>query len=323
MISIETEYKFRVFFSVDLVGSTAFKFRTSLEENIDDSKHPWLAVFSNFYSDFPVLFRQYYEIIYTNMKSDGTEIVSWKAVGDELLFYADITKKYQIVELMRAFIQTINEYKKILKDKKLNLSLKGTAWTAGFPIINSEVYVGEDLDFIGPSIDTGFRLTKFSTTSRLYISVELAYILSLEAKHIEYNFPIIKNLYYDGEECLKGVLNNKPYPKIFIYVEEDILTQIYYDCIAKINRTLPIPTSTIIELVDNYIKFIDMELTLIIPFICNDAELNKIPSKIRQIFERRYSPEDLYHYDSEINKENEEDNIKEVEIPFPVMSHEA
>ncbi len=81
-------------------------------------------------------------------------------------------------------------------------------------------------DFIGTSIDCGFRLGKYSTLEKLVISVELATILLRDKTKMieELNIRIESNnikLYFDDEVELKGVLNEKKgtlkYPLIWLY----------------------------------------------------------------------------------------------------------
>ena len=65
-------------------------------------------------------------------------------------------------------------------------------------------------DFIGPQIDTGFRLKEFATPQKMIISVELAYmILKINQEGSE---SIINQLYYDGRKKLKGVDEKGGYP---------------------------------------------------------------------------------------------------------------
>jgi len=86
--------------------------------------------------------------------------------------------------------------------------VKGTGWLAGFPVMNS-VMPGDSVshfDFLGSSIDIGFRLSRFASPRKFIFSVELAYVLSAPGKLIENGFR------YHGKEILKGVLANRPYP---------------------------------------------------------------------------------------------------------------
>lgn len=65
------------------------------------------------------------------------------------------------------------------------------------------------VDVIGPSMDIGFRISKFASDRKFVVSVEIARILSENANnHL--------SIYVDGVEELKGVLNGIAYPIIWI-----------------------------------------------------------------------------------------------------------
>lgn len=157
-----------MFLSVDVVGSTAYKYRYQNQKEGTKDAQPWFETFRRFYETFQE------EIRFENI-TDYPELTKWKSLGDELLFFAPITKPQDAVILLRAFDKAIVSYRSNQKFSSEKLSLKGTAWLAGFPTIN--VRLTEPTDFIGPSIDAGFRISKFSTVSRLCISIELAYLV--------------------------------------------------------------------------------------------------------------------------------------------------
>lgn len=123
--------------------------------------------------------------------------------------------------------------------KSRGTQLKGTAWLAGFPINNAEVTLPTDdlllalklrcgldslpevlervaevlvrdvrRDYLGPSIDYGFRLGAFSTHRKVTISLDLAYILSHERVHSYFDFE------YHGRARLAGVLGGYATPII-------------------------------------------------------------------------------------------------------------
>jgi hypothetical protein len=69
-------------------------------------------------------------------------------------------------------------------------------------------------DFVGPSIDTGFRLTSWASPSRLIVSVDLAFLLT--GAYTRGLGPL--KLHLSGKDKLKGVVGNQPYPTIWIPV---------------------------------------------------------------------------------------------------------
>lgn len=247
--------KLRLFMSVDLVGSTRFK-------QTEGNHSVWLTVVTSFYREFDRLLRDAWGHCASNFdRADfrtGEAPHFWKANGDELLYAKVLSHHSEALATLHVFIAAVREYRRNLKAKWPRLSLKATAWLAGFPVINSEVIVaapgasvampgGTDplfenmslvdnwyrakkkgkqggyglLDFVGPSIDIGFRLTAHSTEQRMAISVDLALLLA----HAQ--FSLIKKDYsplkiiYSGGAVLKGVLEERPYPWFWIDARED------------------------------------------------------------------------------------------------------
>ena len=83
-----------------------------------------------------------------------------------------------------------------------SLRVKGTAWVAGFPVRNIELYIPKNMhknkaepecvrDFLGPSIDLGFRLSKKASEARLILSPSLAYLIASAAIERE-GFPVFQ-----------------------------------------------------------------------------------------------------------------------------------
>lgn len=68
-------------------------------------------------------------------------------------------------------------------------------------------------DFIGPSMDIGFRLKDFASPRRIAVSIELAYLLASAKDHDDDgDF----ELHLADAIPLKGVINRKPYPAFWI-----------------------------------------------------------------------------------------------------------
>jgi hypothetical protein len=221
----------RVFLSVDLAGSTAFK--DTHERNLKTSKSkkksepsahdiaigtrsgpPWADVFFNFYTGFVRVFDQK---LGEQTLPEELKPKLVKTIGDELLLKVEISRASDAVQIVRFFAKALPYYaRQNLSDHKL--LLKGTAWIAGFPINNYRVlfegdskHLGED--YIGPSIDTGFRIAKLSQPSKLVVSADLAVLLLTPESSLD--------LYYDGTESFRGVLGGRPYPVIWYRVDDD------------------------------------------------------------------------------------------------------
>jgi hypothetical protein len=125
--------------------------------------------------------------------------------------------------------------------------VKSTAWIGLFPAPNAEVFFRRgraqfraDLlddaqllqaelrdewyahrsrgditrDFVGPSIDTGFRLTSWATPRQFVVSVDLAFLLT--SSSIEPREPL--PLHFSGRAKLKGVIDDEPYPVLWLPV---------------------------------------------------------------------------------------------------------
>ncbi len=84
----------RLFLSVDVVGSTAFKHRKAL----DGESKPWLKFIHGFYTGFPEMcWRRVTEVqAEAPPKTLLAKPYLWKALGDELIFHGDgISSRFQ------------------------------------------------------------------------------------------------------------------------------------------------------------------------------------------------------------------------------------
>jgi hypothetical protein len=82
-------------------------------------------------------------------------------------------------------------------------------------------YEEGEVDFIGPDIDTGFRIAKLSTPRKFGLSVDLAWLIGHAM--INTNKSNKLDIYLDDKVSLKGVLDGKGYPFLFIDTEQNIL----------------------------------------------------------------------------------------------------
>lgn len=174
----------------------------------------------------------------------------WKSNGDELLFTFEVTDPHQLVNVLILWKKAVQRYREHLQ-RSSELDVKATAWTAGFPLMNTEVVFEEavntkihqgssalarqaalrrlwhtkkngrkglTLDFIGPSIDTGFRLSQLSTAEQMTISLDLAYCI---ARHTSADVQEELRMYYAGARPLKGVLGGRAYPVFWVFMGND------------------------------------------------------------------------------------------------------
>jgi len=192
----------RLFLSVDIVNSTALK-----QEFRHRPGESWIGVAHGFYTSFPSsLAAEISKAEPPNGNTISTAPEPWKALGDELIFVAEVLAMEDLPLLLNAFRTSIQTWNREFENK--GILIKGAAWLAGFPVQNSAI-VGDDedhLDFLGLSMDIGFRLGHHASPRKFVLSVELAYVLSvLESL-------LVSEMRYEGSEVLKGVLRDRPYP---------------------------------------------------------------------------------------------------------------
>lgn len=239
--------KLKLFLSVDVVGSTAFKQAQPhfSRQRLSSSGGPsnWLMFLSSFYKEFGNRLRlqlgQRLEVAGISEPAQVDAKVGtphlWKALGDELVFVLELKLESHLPIILDAFRHAINEEIDNVKagEHPLPISLKGSAWVAGFPVCNAEIPMiadpqdGDkngrvvDYDYAGPSMDIGFRISKFASPHRLVVSAEVAYLLTKPNSGGE----IIHHLHLEDPVELKGVLGGDEYPLFWI------------DCFKDIDRT--------------------------------------------------------------------------------------
>jgi hypothetical protein len=231
----------RVFFSVDLVGGTAFKNRESVEDLT--SARSWPNRFEGFFQEF---IRSFKERVVAARTGSAVEISPppqlWKINGDELLFtelvYEDHEQRHAALKSsLRSFVELVQETDERYIEK--GLGVRACVWTAGFPLRNKTVQVvqgGVNLiaggagrsdpdtgptspvpvtvnDYIGRDMDIGFRLAAVAPPARVVCSLDLA--------HFMMALPVQSGLtvWHVGWSPLKGVLNGQPYPLLWLQDE--------------------------------------------------------------------------------------------------------
>ena len=167
-------WTYRVFFSVDLHKSTDYK-RKILDKDSEEIAI-WAFTFESFFEDFSQRFFSEFE------KSTIKKPSIWKCLGDEIIFYVEITDSKDVYTYVTFLKNAIRGYNSISN----KLQCQGTVWGAGFPIRNREIQIpstdessSQKRDFIGIDMDLGFRLSKYAKPDYMIISLPVAYILSL------------------------------------------------------------------------------------------------------------------------------------------------
>lgn len=270
-------WELRLFCSADIVGSTAYKARKS-----PTAKPEWAATFSEFFRDFPDRVEQLYEELPEKFFPCQKKLSPWKFSGDEILFSVPIVNHREGLTHVWAFKQAVASFPATQwKAKETPLDLKATGWIAGFPVTNRKVRIPGSsgaVDFIGPSIDSGFRLTRFSTPRKFILSAALA-LLVLDGIHsCEPDSESKPHLFLDAVEPLKGVIDGKPYPIVFYDMNDG--AEDAEEMLLGIKRHHDHD-----KLTDYLRKFLDDTPRLIRPFIEGDTHLkyNHIPPEISKL----------------------------------------
>lgn len=244
-----TETQIRLFLSVDISGSTDLKnaknymnllsryndlrkihsriVSSNLNNNqcdeVDDSiifeileneELDWITIIKNTFLDFHNMFVK---------ELNSPVLFPWKVLGDELIYSIPIKNRDELYKNLLAFYKTLRKYDKDLRDKN-SIRLKGSAWTASFPIRNRVIEIpcpqlylkdtsGKEIlypypkeDYLGPEMDIGFRLGKCVSSGFIVISIELAYLLGDVDSKDQFK---IANV---GWAELRGVWSGRYYP---------------------------------------------------------------------------------------------------------------
>lgn len=236
----------RLFLSVDLVGSTAFKARFS-DRDGSSSNPVWVTQIRHFYREFPRYLSNRFEklIAATDGAVSYRELVprTWKTIGDEIIFCVRLISLEHLAHCMTAFLRALEDYGVHLDGSGKRLDVKGAGWVAAFPAPNVTVEVlglssasdqqsdlldeafelradknPEEFDFLGKEIDSGFRAAKNAASDQFMASLELAWLLA-EAAHLEI---FQAKFSYEGRQILKGVISDRPYPLVSIDAERSM-----------------------------------------------------------------------------------------------------
>jgi len=212
--------EYHVFCSFDLVNSTALKAKNKT----------WPVIISSF-SDFVI------DAVSKRVK----DLAPWKFLGDEVVFTQQIRRFQDLPDLLPKIYDTlrfvIGRIHETFPEARGLVSVRATAWgafclngvgdleqtskkVADQPDRNIRIgrRKGGELkelvepDFMGPSIDEGFRLQRFAPRGRLAVSAELAYFVSQGGGKAR---KIAKCLRIVSFEVLKGIWSERRYPIVW------------------------------------------------------------------------------------------------------------
>jgi hypothetical protein len=288
----------RLYLSVDIVGSTAFKQaakdrpfdKNPSEDVIPPPAEPWFSPIAQFYRGIERTFAKEWALCAERSCEvswpTGEPPELWKSVGDELIYTKLLQDHREALTTINAWMSTVGSYRIRLKDQFKSLDLKSTAWLAGFPVHNAEVVFRSSVeglrdaededdevfsnlsllneyynnpkdpdltrDYIGPAIDTGFRLSQLATPRRLVVSVELALMLvhAVRTQPHDYFYEAPK-FFFDGRHDLKGVFGGLPYPVFWIDMRPSPKLEQTED---KLNREEHLDTDVVLAFCQEFVK---------------------------------------------------------------------
>jgi class 3 adenylate cyclase len=196
-----------MFMSVDVVGSTNYKVQAQRDGS------DWLEAFATLFRELPLIFIG--EVAAAFMDYDDVpDSGVWKVMGDEVILVALPSALHEAAALASAFCRTVASYDRRLAGR-WPLRIRGACWAATLGRRNRmieipEMFGGSDgrpyRDFLGPDVDTGFRLSAHAGHGEVIMSPNLVEALACTDLHPELAF------HPAGEASLKGVIDGQPFP---------------------------------------------------------------------------------------------------------------
>lgn len=245
IVSEKPAYRVRLFLSVDLVGSTAFKSKESHNNLV------WMKAFQKFYGRFPKIFANRYKEfcatapeIAEKERNDLPKV--WKTIGDEILFVNRVYSIAHLAAYVYSFRRALIDFGEEI-GSAFELNTKGNAWVAAFPTPNRSIRLSlngvdawngdsDDLlteeaelavdeipgkfDFLGKGIDGGFRISRNSAVDAMTLSPALAYLLCRAKRNVDTTKFDCKFSFHEPQ-IFKGVLGGRKYPVISLITSRD------------------------------------------------------------------------------------------------------
>lgn len=211
-----------IFMSVDVVGSTAYK--DQIEET--EGSPAWLGAFERFFREFPLVLMGRIALCFADAES-VPQIALWRIAGDEMVFVARTGTNTETLAIFKSLYQAFVAYHDKLAGE-YGLGLKGCCWAVDLPSHNIAIEIpelaaggggtdGAYVEYLGPDVDLGFRISKHVRGGEIMISLQLANELAgvSEAQGLVFGFL--------GSAVLKGVNFGRPYPLISARFDQDAL----------------------------------------------------------------------------------------------------
>lgn len=178
---------------------------------------------------------------------DFSKMTFWKLNGDEVLYYEQFSNIGNLLDIIHGAYNHLKDMEHEINNKIIcseNIKLQGTIWLARTDTSSAEdlnnIRLKNDVmtEYIGLSIDEGFRLTKKASKSKIIIDPKIIYLLNLahdaanniiesplkemasKIKNIMY-IDFFKNTYFIGYTKLKGIWSNRSYPVFWYFCDND------------------------------------------------------------------------------------------------------
>ena len=199
-----------LFMSADVVGSTAFKGQHAADSAI------WLEAFATLFKELPLVFMGELGMAFLD-EEDMPEAGVWKVMGDEVIFVTLPRSAREAMLATRAFVRTVRDYDERLA-KRWPLRIRGACWAAELGRRNRQIDIPEMFggsdgepyrDFLGPDVDTGFRLSAHSGHGEVIVSPNL-----VEAIAAAQSAAPQLCFHHFADKSLKGVIAGQPFPLI-------------------------------------------------------------------------------------------------------------
>ena len=197
-------------------------------------------------SDWPLLFSTFYELTWERLRKDDQQFQFWKHLGDEVLVYKEVrsiddTRRTteHAFRVLRSVIQSL--YAAFPHARAERVSIKGTSWLclcnemptgemrdarghfdgddAPQAIYSRRPYyidMGANPDFLGPGIDTGFRLSKHAAPGVMVGSLELALVCAGAVSETGPSDRWSSDFRIAGFETLAGIWRGRRYPILWL-----------------------------------------------------------------------------------------------------------
>ncbi len=211
--------KLKLFFSADIVGSTAYKqplsvHKTSTSQVVQGSQakgstFDWVSYIQQFYNKMTEGFIHNFtgveRFFFDRGEQDserqkhylGARPVFWKTVGDEVIFWKLLEHEDQIWLSLQIWMKTIADVRDWLHREGTGLDIKCTVWCAGFPVRNRAIVardavgnvktIGKDGDAV--SRTDMKRATKLAGKNK-YALCKNALIIEKYYRDIEWDAPV-------------------------------------------------------------------------------------------------------------------------------------